>query len=89
MMIDWRPIGTAPKNPEGARCGAMVLLWDKYDARAVTGIWTIEKDFMGRVITGWWEVGMGGRGHLSLDSVTHWAPLTPPAEGEECDVRNV
>ena len=82
-MSDWRPIVTAPKNPEGERSGPKVLLWDKYYGRAVTAIWTTEKDFSGRVITGWWEVGVGGRGHLFLGSITHWAPFTPPAEGGE------
>jgi len=82
-MIDWQPIETAPKNPNGARSGPKVLLWDKYHGRAVTAYWTTEKDFRGFVITGWWEAGLSGRGHLSLVQITHWAPLTPPTEGEE------
>ena len=80
-MIDWRPLETAPKNPEGARSGPQVLLWDKYFGRAVTARWTTEKDFSGRVITGWWALA-GRKQLLNEEVVTHWAPLTPPQEGE-------
>ena len=81
-MIDWNPIETAPKNPEGKRSGPKVLLWDKYYGRAVTAIWTTEKDFRGVVITGWWEIG---RECLSPGVITHWAPLTPPQKEKSDD----
>lgn len=83
MVIDWQPIETAPKNPEGERSGPKVLLWDKYYGHAVTAIWTTDKDFRGCVRSGWWEAGPSGRGYLHSVQLTHWAPLTPPAEGEE------
>ena len=81
MMIDWQPIETAPKNPEGERSGPMVLVWDSYHHCVWTASWTTDTDH-GTVSTGWWVLA-GRKQLLNEKVVTHWAPLTPPAEGEE------
>ena len=83
-MIDWNPIETAPKNPEGERSGPVVLVWDKYHGCAWTARWTTDTDH-GVVRTGWWVLAVGKR-LLREQFITHWANLTiPPRQKEKND----
>jgi hypothetical protein len=67
----WRPIETAPKNPEGHPYGPWILVWKKYDHGVYQVRWQYNKDgmpfFKGK-----------GETDLIIPAATHWQPLPEP-----------
>lgn len=76
--MDWRPIETAPKNPEGEFYGPVVLIWCTADNTPWPASWGPG----GPDNKGCWVIEDGGRqaNEIYPDDASHWFPITPPEE---------
>ena len=83
--MEWQPIETAPRNPEGKFYGPVILVWNSADNMPWPASWqqAIKTD---DATEGAWFVCDDASADPEIASkyVTHWMPLpAPPKAGEQ------
>lgn len=74
--MNWQPIETAPKNPEGKFYGPVILVFYTADGYPWPAYWGPG----GPDNEGCWHVTDGDPTEMESKCVTHWMPLPPPPE---------
>lgn len=69
MTLDWKPIETAPKNPEGEIKGPRILAWNDYN-HCITEVYWSAYEKLGTIRMGFIPI----HSHLfdSQARYTHW-----------------
>ncbi len=72
-MMEWKPIKTAPKNPEGSGVGPWILIWSEWDHGIYQARWEC------RAEVGRWKVrGIAGAVQaLAPDNARFWCESGP------------
>ena len=75
MSMEWQPIETAPKNPEGKFWGPTILIFCTADNLPWPAYWGQACKTNDATEGAWFIADDGDNSELHLNDASHWMPL--------------